>query len=107
MTFVAIAAVALCMTAVPPVASAKSTKSESRESQAEAILASEYWSKTMPATEAQKANRKALPVDVKEALATVALDEVLSEERTESKPMTLVEGRCALIRHLWSSSERN
>lgn len=81
MTFVAVAAAALCLTAVPP-ATASNGKSESHEAQVDKILASKYWSQTTPATEVQKANRKALPVDVKEALAAVALDETLNDEQS-------------------------
>ncbi|WP_420180236.1 hypothetical protein [Paenarthrobacter sp. TA1.8] len=53
----------------------------SRESQADATL-SNYWSSTSPATAEQAANRKALPLDVKEALAAVARDVPLTAEQS-------------------------
>jgi hypothetical protein len=77
------AAAALCLTSVPA-ASAAGPENSNRESQIDAVLESSFWSKTTPATKAQEANRKALSLEVKEALVNVSQKNALSSAESSA-----------------------
>lgn len=77
------AAAALCLTTLPAASAAGPDKS-SRESQIDAALDANFWSKSTPATKAQAAQRKALPIEVKEALVSVSNKAALSEAESST-----------------------
>ncbi|MDQ0029672.1 hypothetical protein [Arthrobacter bambusae] len=80
-TFNAFAGVVICMAGVSPAAAAE-TSLANRSTDADGTLDAIFWSKLTPPTTAQAANRKALPLEVKEALLDVAQNKPLDANKT-------------------------
>ncbi|WP_136017920.1 hypothetical protein [Arthrobacter silvisoli] len=78
--FAALAAVGICLTAVPAASAAPREMTEDQT--IDAVLDANYWSKATPASAAQKTNRKALPLDVKKALVAVSEKKALTAEQS-------------------------